>query len=250
MNFNVETFANDEQKQIRVQLAKMLRDSDIPDEELIKNLGLFIPWQETMRSLFIEDLYRQQLAVPGVVIEFGNRWGRNLTLFSTLRASLEPFNHNRKIIGFDTFAGLTAPAAKDGNSGYAKEGALATAKGHKQVLENLLALHEKGLPYSHVKKFELVEGDASVQLKKYLEAYPELIVSLVYFDMDLYAPTKDCLEMLQPCLTKGSVVAFDEVNHRSFPGETIALKEVIGLKNVALKRSPLNPLAAYYIQGT
>ncbi len=249
MNFNVETFANDEQKQIRVQLAKMLRESNIPDEELIKNLSLYIPWQETMRSLFIEELYRQILDVPGVVIEFGNRWGRNLTLFSTLRASLEPFNHNRKILGFDTFKGLTAPTEKDGNSGYAQQGSLATAKGHKEVLESLLTLHEKGLPYAQVKKFELVEGDASVQLEKYLREHPELVVSLVYFDMDLYEPTKDCLKLLQPCLTKGSVVAFDEINHRTFPGETIALKEVVGLQNVKLRRSPLNPLAAYYVQG-
>ena len=249
MTFNVETFANDEQKQIRLQLAELLRASNLPNEELIKNLSLFIPWQETMRCMFIEELYRKQLEVPGVIMEFGNRWGRNLTLFSTLRASLEPFNHNRKIVGFDTFKGLTAPAEKDGNSGFAQEGALATSAGHKQVLEQLLALHEKGLPYAHVKKFELVEGDASVELKKYLAANPEVVVSLVYFDMDLYEPTKNCLELLQPCLTQGSVVAFDEINHRSFPGETIALKEVVGLKNVALKRSPLNPLAAYYVQN-
>jgi hypothetical protein len=247
MKFNVETFANSEQMQIRVDLAQKLRNTPIPDEELVKNLSLFVPWQEMMRTLFITELYQKIIEIPGVVMEFGTRWGRNLALFSTLRATLEPFNHNRKIVGFDTFHGLPEPSEKDGASDFAKPGSLAVAKNWKQSLEDIMHMHEKGLPYAHVKKFDLVEGDATVQLEKYLKDHPETIISLVYFDMDLYEPTKICLELIREHVTKGSVVAFDEVNHGSFPGETIALKEVMGLPNISLRRSKLNPLCGYFV---
>lgn len=48
-------------------------------------------------------------------------------------------------------------------------------------------------------------------------------------------------------VTKGSVIAFDELNLKEFPGETIALMETIGLKKYSIKRSPLNPLISYLI---
>ena len=37
-----------------------------------------------------------------MVIEFGVRWGANLGLFQSLRGMYEPFNYNRKIVGFET----------------------------------------------------------------------------------------------------------------------------------------------------
>jgi hypothetical protein len=50
-----------------------------------------------------------------------------------------------------------------------------------------------------------------------------------------------------PHLTKGSIVAFDEINHDNFPGETIALKEVVGTKTIQLQRFQSNPFMAYFI---
>ena len=52
------------------------------------------------------ELYQKILNVHGVVIEFGTRWGQNLALFESFRGMYEPYNHFRKIIGFDTFEGF------------------------------------------------------------------------------------------------------------------------------------------------
>jgi hypothetical protein len=70
---------------------------------------------------------------------------------------------------------------------------------------------------------------------------------LAYFDFDIYKPTKVCLELLMNRVTKGSIIAFDELNCPEFPGETIAVMETIGLNKYAIKRSPLNPLISYLI---
>lgn len=39
-----------------------------------------------------------------------------------------------------------------------------------------------------------------------------------------------------PHLTRGSVLGFDELNCGEFPGETVAVREVLGLDRVALRR--------------
>jgi hypothetical protein len=85
----------------------------------------------------------------------------------------------------------------------------------------VLDFHEAELaPIPHKKKYELVQGDATRTLPEYLQRHPETIVALAYFDFDIYAPTKACLEAVVPHLTKGSVLAFDELNCPEFPGET------------------------------
>jgi hypothetical protein len=66
-------------------------------------------------------------------------------------------------------------------------------------------------------------------------------------DLDLYQPTKDCLELLGSRLTKGSVVGFDELNHAAFPGETVAVHEALGLNNIQLRRSPWSADESYFV---
>jgi hypothetical protein len=63
--------------------------------------------------------------------------------------------------------------------------------------------------------------------------------------MDLYKPTRQCLELLKPHLTRGSVLGFDEVNTPETPGETVALREVFGLDRYSLRRSPITSRTSY-----
>jgi hypothetical protein len=157
----------------------------------------------------------------------------------------EPFNYNRRVVGFDTWEGFPTVDAKDGTRYQA--GDYAVSPDYVAYLREVLQLHEADSPIAQMTKFELVQGDASVTFGSFLEANPHTIVALAYFDFDLYAPTKRCLELLLPRLTKGSVIAFDELNCKDFPGETLALMETIGLARYAIRRSPLNPLISYLV---
>ena len=49
-------------------------------------------------------------SATGALIEFGTWRGQNLVLLENLRAIHEPFNKQRTIIGFDTFAGYPEAA--------------------------------------------------------------------------------------------------------------------------------------------
>jgi hypothetical protein len=193
----------------------------------------------------MHELYQKIIDVHGVVIEFGVRWGQNLALFESFRGIYEPYNYNRKIVGFDTFKGFPQLDPKDGeliNQGY-----YGVTENYENYLEEILNYHESESPIAHKKKFELVKGDATRTLEEYLKSHPETIVALAYFDFDIYLPTRRCLELIKDRVTKGSVIAFDELNCPEFPGETLAFKEVFGLERYAIKRSPLNPLCSYIV---
>ena len=223
------------------------KHAPIPDSEVLDNLALFTRRQHVASTLALAELYRLVLGVHGIVCEFGVRWGRNLATLASLRGIYEPYNFYRKIVGFDTFAGFPSVTEQDGHSPHITPGAFDVTPEYEKYLEQLLAYHELESPLGHVRKFELRKGDAAVELKAYLGEHPETIIALAYFDLDLYAPTRDCLKAIQPYLTKGSVIAFDELGHAEFPGETIALREVLGTQRFSLHRTPLNPSPAFLI---
>lgn len=112
-------------------------------------------------------------------------------------------------------------------------------------MQKLLKCLENENPIFHIPTTELVKGDATRSINEYLDKHPETILSMVYFD--IYQPNKVCLLAIRPHFTRGAVVGFDELNFNAFPEETLALKEVFGLENVRLKRSPFGVLQSYFI---
>lgn len=226
-------------------VSRLLRSSSIPDNELMDNLGLYLSRQNLSRINFIQNIYSKIVPVHGVIMEFGVRWGQNMALFSSLRGIYEPFNYNRRIIGFDTFKGFPGVSVQDGEA--LNKGDYGVIPGWKNELENILDYHELNSPIPHKKKYELVEGDASKTLPAFLDEHPETVIALAYFDFDIYKPTKNCLEAVLPFVTKGTILAFDELNCPEFPGETIAVREVLGLSRYALRRDPSNPLISYMV---
>jgi len=156
--------------------------------------------------------------VHGVIIEFGVRWGQNLSILQSLRSIHEPYNHNRKILGFDTFEGFKSINIKDGKNDIIAEGALAVSDNYYEFLNNILRTLEYQSPLSEIQKFKLIKGDATISVKKYFEDHPETIVSIAYFDFDLNEPTKKALEIILMHTVKGSIICFDELNCEDFPG--------------------------------
>lgn len=227
------------------QFTQCLKASPLPDDEILANLGIFLTSKNLARILFFYNIYMKILQQHGIIIEFGVRWGQTMSLMSALRGIFEPFNRHRKIVGFDTFEGFKGIGQKDGNICHCKDGSFSVAADYEKYLGDILSLQEKLNPMPHIKKFELVKGDAQETVTEYFKRHPETIVSLAIFDFDIYAPTKAALEAVIPHLCKGSVLVFDELSDDIFPGETLALMETIGLKNVNIKRYPYASRISY-----
>lgn len=235
------------EERIRGDIVKYFRKCPIPDREILQNLPLFLSRQNLSQILFVHEMYQHIVNIHGVIMEFGVRWGRNLALYESLRGIYEPFNHNRKIIGFDTFEGFPSVDQKDGSDKIISVGAYNVTQDYVDYLVNILDYHEQESPISHIKKYEIVKGDASEEITRYLGKHPETIVALAYFDFDIYKPTLDCLEAIRGCLTRGSVIGFDELNNATYPGETLALKEALGLSAYKIRHSRFSPTQSYIV---
>ena len=243
-----ELYRSDKEDKLRHEFVTLFKECPVPDNEILQHLGLFLSSKNLSRILFFDHIYKQIVDVQGSVMEFGTRYGPNLATFAALRGIYEPFNRMRKIIGFDTFKGFPSLTSKDNkDSLLIKPGSLSVANDYEQYLEKIMQYHEDDNPMSHIKKFEIVVGDASVEIKHYLKRNPETIVALAFFDMDIYEPTKVCLSEIAPRLVKGSIVAFDQLNDHDCPGETTALSEVFFLKNLRIKRYIYASRVSYFV---
>ena len=243
----LRTLASENETRNRQQLFELFKESPIPDNEKISQVGIFQKRQELSKVLFLNDLYTKFLKVHGVIMEFGTRWGKNLVTLSNLRGIYEPYNYNRRIIGFDTFEGFINIHEKDGKDDSIEEGAFGVTAGYEAFLKEIMTCHQVESPLNHIQKFEICKGDASIELEKYLTRNPQTIIAFAYFDFDIYEPTFNCLRRIQKHLVKGSVVAFDELNDPGFPGETLALQEAFGIKNIRLQRNEFSAMQSYFI---
>lgn len=230
----------------RSKLKELLFQSPIPDQELLNNICLFLDRRTISRLLFINEIYQRILKVHGNIFEFGVRYGQNISLFTGLRGIYEPFNHNRKIIGFDTWEGFPETDPIRDNPEW-KSGDYGVPENYETFLEEIINVHEQMSPLQSITKHRLIKGDASKTLDDYLKEHPESIISLAYFDFDIYKPTKDCLKLILPFLSKGAIIAFDEINMPECPGETLALREVLGTNNMVINHSQFRANAGFVI---
>jgi len=235
------------EKELQRKFVELFKGTPLPDDEILPNLGLFLSSKSLSRVLFFYEIYKKILHTHGIIVEFGVRWGQTLSILSALRGIFEPFNRHRKIVGFDTFAGFKGMSDKDGALCKTVDGSFSVSENYEQYLEALLGLQEALNPIPHLKKFELVRGNAMETIPAYLKRQPETIVSLAIFDFDIYQPTRAALEAIKPHLFKGSVLVFDELADDIFPGETVALREVFNLADLKIERLPMTARVSYVV---
>jgi hypothetical protein len=198
--------------------------------------------QTLSRVLYYDWIYQRLVGKPGVICEFGVQWGGVLTTLQSLRAMYEPYNHQRKIFGFDTFSGFPVLDDKDGEGHGVGDYSVDT--GYETELKEILDLQEQQSPLNHIEKTFLIKGDASQTIETWLADNEGIAIGLAIFDMDIYKPTKDVLEAIRPRLFRGSMLVFDEFSCANWPGETVAVDEVFGLSNLRLEHFPHQPNCA------
>jgi len=243
--YDAIVLSSSDEKNTFEQFLDHFKSSPLPNDEILANLGMFLSSKNLSRILFFYEMYKKIVHLHGIVTEFGVRWGQTLSLMSALRGIFEPFNRHRKIVGFDTFEGFRGICKQDGDLCKCIDGSFSLPENYDMYLNTLLSLQEKMNPISHLKKFELVKGDAMDTVPAYLKKHPETIISLAVFDFDIYKPTKATLKAIKPHLCKGSILIFDELCDDIFPGETIALNEVFGLNTVKIQRLPMTARISY-----
>ena len=215
--------------------------------EKLSNFSKYVPRQDLTNFITKYEIFKKIMNVQGSIIECGVFLGGGLMTFSQLSSILEPMNHQRKIIGFDTFSGFETLSDKDrgSTSSFAKKGGLKINA--YDDLKECISIYDQNRFLNHIPKVELVKGDVSIALPKYLKNNPHTVVSLLYLDMDVYKPTKFVLKNLIKRIPKGGIIAFDEINSKKFVGETLAVLDTIGIHNLRIERFSFEPNKSYAI---
>lgn len=216
-------------------------------EQKMENFPKYVRRQNLTRFLVLYEIFKKILDVKGSIIECGVNQGYGIMSWAKLSAILEPVNLTRRIYGFDTFEGFPGVSNKDrsSSSNHVQKGDL-SANSYEEILE-LANINDSTRFLGHVPKVELIKGDATKTIPKFIKEKPHLLVSLLFLDFDLYDPTKAALENFFPRMPKGSVIAFDELDNPLWPGETQAMIEFCDKKKLSIKRLPYDPYIGYAI---
>ncbi len=209
------------------------------------HLPVFLGPGEIARILWFNYCFELIKDTPGCIIEFGSHFGASLQTLNNLRIIHDPFNSSRLVFSFSTFEeGFRN--VDDKLDGISSNDDYATPASWKANIAKVAKLNESYSPLSGM--LQIYEGDATITFEKFLIENPEIVISFAHFDMDIYKPTKKTLELVLDRMPKGGLLVFDEINHPGFPGETMALNEVLGIKNVKLKKTKFQPYSAYIIK--
>jgi hypothetical protein len=232
-------------------LCDIFSNSPIPLPQKLQNFCRHTRRQDIARFLTRYELFKLSLPAHGSIVECGVFAGGGLIAWHHFSSIFEPYNHSRRIFGFDTFKGFPGVSEEDvkgGTSSNLHKGAYSVHESIREEIESFAAVHDGNRPLGHIPKIELVSGDANKTIPTFCKSHQHLLISLLYLDFDLYVPTKTALKHFLPRVVKGGIVAFDELNCPEYPGETRALLEALDLKDVQLRRLPIDPYISYFVR--
>jgi len=187
-------------------------DSKSKTVDKLKNFSKYVPRQSLARFLVYYELFKKQLGIKGSIVECGVHQGGGVMSWAKLSTTLEPYNFHRKIIGFDTFSGFPKISEIDKKYKYSKKGLFSEKFNTYNELKQAIKEYDKNRYIKHVPKIELVKGDAVKTIPKYVKDNKHLIISLLFLDFDIFEPTSVALKYFLPRMTRGSILAFDDIN--------------------------------------
>ncbi len=189
------------------------------------------------------ELFKMVQDIPGAIVECGVYKGNSLMLYMQLSMILEPYAINRSIIGFDTFGGF---ASIDAEQDPVDINESMFSDTDETLIQDMIDANDLIRPVNRIPRCEIVKGDILETVPAFVKTRPDLVVAMLILDTDLYKSTKVALETFLPYMPKGAIVVLDEVAYRNFPGETQALRDVLDLNKIELKRLPFDSSVGYF----
>ncbi len=188
------------------------------------------------KALAQYEIYKQVTGLPGSVMEFGVFKGTSLVRLLTFRHLLET-TESRPVVGFDAFGEF--PVSGDHHDrAFIDSFQRAGGQGYPQdEIEGYL--EAKGFT-----NYQLVAGDVSQTLPRYLDEHPATRVALLHLDMDVYEPTRFVLDQLGPRLVRGAVVMIDD--YTTVAGATRAVDEYLADRDVVIEKPPITHVPSYF----
>jgi hypothetical protein len=242
----VKTFKTETEQKVGKQIERIFVSAGGSLETKLEDFPKYVRRQPLKRFLAFYELFKHILPVKGSIVECGVYRGFGLMSWAKLSTILEPENLTRRVYGFDTFEGFPSVHVKDqGDFQQIVPGEL-HSDSYQELLE-LIRVYDADRFLGHIPKVELIRGDIARTVPEFVAMRPHLCVSLLFLDCDLYEPTRTAMEHFVPRMPKGAVLAFDELDNPIWPGETMALVESLGIRNLRLQRLEWDPYIGFAV---
>jgi hypothetical protein len=242
----MKRFRTEVEQQVGKNLERIFNACSDPVEIKLENFPKYVRRQHLKRFLALYELFKLILPVKGSIVECGVFRGFTLMSWAKLSTMLEPENLTRRIYGFDTFEGFPSTRAQDQSEFMEPEEGELCSNSYDELLA-LIKEYDTDRFLGHIGKVELVRGDMTKTVPEFVQKHQHLVVSLLFMDCDLYEPTKTAIEHFLPRMPKGAILAFDELDNPIWPGETLALLESAGIRQLKLQRFEWDPYIAYAV---
>lgn len=233
MAYNQAAYTNSTEQALdsRNELFKLLHSYEAPDQEKERSLALFLRGSQLARILAVNEVYNEILGIPGSIMDFGTWRGTTAVLCENYRAIYEPLNFQRHIYAFDTFSGYAGFKKSEARTKEMNNGEYGVEESYDIKLDNLLRLHEKNNAMGHINgKHTVVKGDVRETLPKLLLDNKGLSISLAFFDISSYVPTKIIMEHVLERLLVGGVIAMWQFSRKEIQAEGEVFFELISDK--------------------
>jgi hypothetical protein len=239
------TTRSEKEQSYATRMERCIAESPYSNLDKLRNFPLYTPRQDLTTFLTRYEIFKRVLEIQGSIVECGVLHGGGLMAWAQLSAIFEPTNHQRRVVGFDTFSGFPRLSKEDrlSESTEARPGGLAVDS--YEHLKECIELFDANRFVGHVPKVELIRGDAVKTIPQYLQENPQLIVSLLYLDFDIYEPTVAALKHFLPRMPKGAVIGFDELNLKDWKGESIAVLEMLKLRDYRIERCRFGSIISF-----
>ncbi|MBF0385361.1 MAG: class I SAM-dependent methyltransferase [Candidatus Omnitrophica bacterium] len=189
------------------------------------------------------ELFRKILNVHGSIVECGVWNARGTMSFAQWCSIFEPYNHTRKVIGFDTFpvdkSKKTKKKHKLGESGLTQDSF--------EEISKAIELFDSNRPIGHIPKVELVKGDAVKTIPIYIKDNRHLIVSMLYLDFGAVEPTRVALDNFLTRVPKGGIIAFDNIGSWKLTDNVPSLAKKLGIPSLKLQKFDFEPAISYAV---
>ena len=205
--------------------------------------NLTAPAQRMGKFLTQFDLFSHSRNVEGAIVEVGVFKGASFSRFAKFRKLLCP---EKALVGFDIFGRFPRPDNEEVTGDIVALDNFVDSAGEFSISRGQLLEFLKASDCDN--NTTLVKGDVLETLPRFCQDNPDYTISFLNIDVDLYDPTKTCLETLFERVNGGGVILLDDYN--GFPGATQAIDEFLATRGLSdtLQSSQLGQPLHYLIK--
>jgi hypothetical protein len=172
---------------IEGRLDRHFEKFSVTPSEIWKNFPIYTRRLHLKRFLAHYELFQKVVDLPGDIVELGVFRGASLMSWANFVEIRCMGDRQRRVFGFDNFAGFTEIETKDGavSEQFKKTAGGFDASGYEDMLRDAISIYDADRFIPYKARVALIKGDVEKTVPEFVVANPGVRISLLHFDVDL-----------------------------------------------------------------